>query len=298
MENENDANLLTNDKEGQIEENKGNNLNIQINIEQNDQDLIKNEIKEENQTEVKEGDKNAIDKLSLLKNVPLYIYSAKMLEINTSRLPIYFFKGSLIENKLAHSFKDIEIFRDTLKAFWPCTYIPNFPLRHEAVEENDKILSEEKKMKILNHFCKQIGEMKHLLESKITRIFITKPTDYLNKINGLKKENYSEIGERYLNTFNDLVQDKMELEKKEKFIREFAAKLEQIYAEYVSIGASVLKEMYNLKREQNTINYLTKMFIDFEQAMPNKKKRLDKLKEVVSPITSVSNILYDIIIIL
>ena len=297
MENENDPNLLNNDKEGQIEENKENNLNIQINMEQNDQDIIKNEIKDENQIEVKEGDKNTLDKLSILKNVPLYIYSAKMLEINTSRIPIYFFKGNLIENKLAHSFKDIEIFRDTLRTFWPCIYIPNFPLRNETVEENDKILSEEKKMKILNHFFKQIGEMKHLIESKITRIFITKPSDYLNKINGLKKENYSEIGERYLNTFTDLVQDKMELEKKEKFIREFTGKLQQIHAEYVSIGASVLKEMYNLKREQNTINYLTKMFIDFEQAMPNKKKRLDKLKDVVSPITSVSNKLYNIIII-
>ena len=298
MENENDTNLLNKNKEGQTEENKENNINIQISVEQNEQDIIKNEIKDENQIEEKEGDKNAIDKANILKNVPLYIYSEKMLEINTARIPIYFFKGNLIEDKLAHNFTDIEIYRDTLRALWPCIYVPNFPLRRDASDENEKILSEEKKMKILNHFFKQIGEAKHLVESKVTRIFITKPKDYLNKINGIKKANYSEIGERYLNTFNDLIQDKMVLQKKEKFIREFAGKLEQIYNEYVLIGASILKEMYNLKREQNTVNFLANMFIDFEQAMPNKKKRLDKLKDVVSPICSVSNILYNIIILL
>ena len=46
--------------------------------------------------------------------------------------------------------------------------------------------------------------------------------------------------------------------------------------------------MFNIKREQNTIKFLTDMFVDLEQAMPNKKKRLTNIKDIMSPICSVS----------
>ena len=103
---------------------------------------------------------------------------------------IYFIKGSSVPKKIARSFKDIQLYQDYLRNSWPCIYIPNFPFREETIEENEKIVSEEKKMNLLNHFFKQIGETKHLLECEITKIFITKPGDFATEMSIMKNENY------------------------------------------------------------------------------------------------------------
>ena len=49
--------------------------------------------------------------------------------------------------------------------------------------------------------------------------------------------------------------------------------------------------MFNLKREQNTIRYISNMFVDLEKAMPNKNKRLEKINEIMNPVCSVSYII-------
>ena len=92
---------------------------------------------------------------------------------------------------MARSFKDIELYRDYLRKSWPCIYIPNFPLREEAIDENKAIIPEEKKMTILNHFFRQIGEAPYLLECELTQIFATKPGDFSNDMAiSVKKDNY------------------------------------------------------------------------------------------------------------
>ena len=153
------------------------------------------------------------------------------------------------------------------------------------------LIPEEKKLTILNHFFRQIGEAPYLLECELTQIFATKPGDFSNDMAiSVKKDNYQTIGEKYLNTFKDFVYNKKELDEKESFINNFKKILEDTFKQFVVIGATVLKEMFNLKREQNTIKYISNMFTDLEKAMPNKKKRLDKMNEIMEPVCSVSNI--------
>ena len=151
-------------------------------------------------------------------------------------------------------------------------------------------------MNLLNHFFKQIGETKHLLECEITKIFITKPGDFVTEMNIVKKENYKDISEKYSQIFKDNAYTNKEIEEKEKFINNFKKILDETFKQFIIIGATVLKEMFNIKREQNTIKFLTDMFVDLEQAMPNKKKRLTKANELVAPICSVSNIIYKYLI--
>ena len=233
------------------------------------------------------------DKNDKTKYIPLYVSSGKILEVESMRIPIYFFKGTIVPKKIARSFKDIEIYRDYLRKSWPCIYIPNFPLREGAIDENQMIIPEEKKLTILNHFFRQIGEAPYLLECELTQIFATKPGDFSNDMAiSVKKDNYQTIGEKYLNTFKDFVYNKKELDEKESFINNFKKILEDTFKQFVVIGATVLKEMFNLKREQNTIKYISNMFTDLEKAMPNKKKRLDKMNEIMEPVCSVSNIMY------
>ena len=147
-------------------------------------------------------------------------------------------------------------------------------------------------MSLLNHFFKQIAESKYLLESEVTQIFTVQPGDFSTEITKLKKEDMKTISEKYLNTFTDFVYNRKETDEKEKFIKNFVGILSETYKQFIIIGATVLKEMFNYKREQNTIKFLADMFIDMELQMPNKKKRLGKIKDVVAPIMSVSNIIY------
>lgn len=324
MEDENAQNLLNNDENnnGEKEENKieikSDNQNDNNKDEENNKnEIILNEEKDNiNEIEInkeidkninqkdqihinkdKDGEKNkSHDNKKQKSNIPLYVFSAKILEINSVKILIYFIKGSSVPKKIARSFKDIQLYQDYLRNSWPCIYIPNFPFREETIEENEKIVSEEKKMTLLNHFFKQIGETKHLLECEITKIFITKPGDFATEMSIMKNENYKDISEKYSQIFKDNAYTNKEIEEKEKFVNNFKKILDETFKQFIIIGATVLKEMFNIKREQNTIKFLTDMFVDLEQAMPNKKKRLTKANELVAPICSVSNIIYKYLI--
>lgn len=324
MEDENAQNLLNNDENnnGEKEENKieiqSDNQNDNNKDEENNKnEIILNEEKNNiNEIEInKEIDKNinqkdqihinkdkdgennkSHDNKKQKSNIPLYVFSAKILEINSVKILIYFIKGSSVPKKIARSFKDIQLYQDYLRNSWPCIYIPNFPFREETIEENEKIVSEEKKMNLLNHFFKQIGETKHLLECEITKIFITKPGDFATEMSIMKNENYKDISEKYSQIFKENAYTNKEIEEKEKFVNNFKKILDETFKQFIIIGATVLKEMFNIKREQNTIKFLTDMFVDLEQAMPNKKKRLTKANELVAPICSVSNIIYKYLI--
>ena len=324
MEDENAQNLLNNDENnnGEKEENKieikSDNQNDNSKDEENNKnEIILNEEKNNiNEIEInkeidkninqkdqihinkdKDGEKNkSHDNKKQKSNIPLYVFSAKILEINSVKILIYFIKGSSVPKKIARSFKDIQLYQDYLRNSWPCIYIPNFPFREETIEENEKIVSEEKKMNLLNHFFKQIGETKHLLECEITKIFITKPGDFATEMSIMKNENYKDISEKYSQIFKDNAYTNKEIEEKEKFVNNFKKILDETFKQFIIIGATVLKEMFNIKREQNTIKFLTDMFVDLEQAMPNKKKRLTKANELVAPICSVSNIIYKYLI--
>ena len=324
MEDENAQNLLNNDEnnngekeENKIEINSDNQNDNNKDEENNKNEIILNEEKNNiNEIEInkeidkninqkdqihinkdKDGEKNkSHDNKKQKSNIPLYVFSAKILEINSVKILIYFIKGSSVPKKIARSFKDIQLYQDYLRNSWPCIYIPNFPFREETIEENEKIVSEEKKMNLLNHFFKQIGETKHLLECEITKIFITKPGDFATEMSIMKNENYKDISEKYSQIFKDNAYTNKEIEEKEKFVNNFKKILDETFKQFIIIGATVLKEMFNIKREQNTIKFITDMFVDLEQAMPNKKKRLTKANELVAPICSVSNMIYKYLI--
>lgn len=48
--------------------------------------------------------------------------------------------------------------------------------------------------------------------------------------------------------------------------------MEETYKRFIWIGATIIKEMMNIKREQNSIKFIINMFVDLEQSLPNKKR--------------------------
>ena len=263
------------------EEPKDNNININI----NQSDIQKEKI---NDGEKVKNEKEALDSKKKLINSPFYIFAAKIIDINSVDVLIYFLKGTLIPKKIVRSYRDLEIFRDCLLHSWPCTYVPNFPFRNISLEENDKIIPEEKKIRLLNHFLKQIGEIKYLLDCEITKVFAGQEIDYTKAMRALNKESIKDISEKYSKIFSEYKYDKKENDLREKNIKLNVKLFEETYRQYLIIGATISKEMFNLKREQNTIKFVNNMFIDLEKTMPNKKKRLTNINDIMSPICSVS----------
>ena len=263
------------------EESKDNNININI----NQSDIQKAKI---NDGEKVKNEKEALDSKKKLINSPFYIFAAKIIDINSVDVLIYFLKGTLIPKKIVRSYRDLEIFRDCLLHSWPCTYVPNFPFRNISLEENDKIIPEEKKIRLLNHFLKQIGEIKYLLDCEITKVFAGQEIDYTKAMRALNKESIKDISEKYSKIFSEYKYDKKENDQREKNIKLNVKLFEETYRQYLIIGATISKEMFNLKREQNTIQFVNNMFIDLEKTMPNKKKRLTNINDIMSPICSVS----------
>lgn len=263
------------------EEPKDNNININI----NQSDIQKEKI---NDGEKVKNEKEALDSKKKLINSPFYIFAAKIIDINSVDVLIYFLKGTLIPKKIVRSYRDLEIFRDCLLRSWPCTYVPNFPFRNISLEENDKIIPEEKKIRLLNHFLKQIGEIKYLLDCEITKVFAGQEIDYTKAMRALNKESIKDISEKYSKIFSEYKYDKKENDQREKNIKLNVKLFEETYRQYLIIGATISKEMFNLKREQNTIQFVNNMFIDLEKTMPNKKKRLTNINDIMSPICSVS----------
>ena len=263
------------------EESKDNNININI----NQSDIQKEKI---NDGEKVKNEKEALDSKKKLINSPFYIFAAKIIDINSVDVLIYFLKGTLIPKKIVRSYRDLEIFRDCLLHSWPCTYVPNFPFRNISLEENDKIIPEEKKIRLLNHFLKQIGEIKYLLDCEITKVFAGQEIDYTKAMRALNKESIKDISEKYSKIFSEYKYDKKENDQREKNIQLNVKLFEETYRQYLIIGATISKEMFNLKREQNTIKFVNNMFIDLEKTMPNKKKRLTNINDIMSPICSVS----------
>ena len=115
-----------------------------------------NEIKENENEENKPKSKEEIKK-NFLKTIPMYIYQAKVLEMNPVNLIVYFLKGTLIEKKIVRSFTDLEVFRETLKNAWPCTYVPNFPPKQYSLRnQSQKIQGIQSKDNLLYTFSQNI----------------------------------------------------------------------------------------------------------------------------------------------
>ena len=80
-------------------------------------------------------------------------------------------------------------------------------------------------MKMLNHFLKQIGESKHLLECQETKIFLKPAAEFADELNKIKKENHQELSDKYEKVFDDFIYDVNELNQKELHVRAHITKV-------------------------------------------------------------------------
>ena len=271
------------------------NLNNQSKINENEQNLKTEEKDNNNKIQEKKINKNKMEnRQEKIANIPVYINSAKSLEINQTQVLIYFIRGKLVHKEILRTFNDFELFHQTLLDMWPCICVPRLSFKQSS--GSSSISFPDVKTKLLNHFFKKLSESKELLNCEATKIFLSQDKNYNIKLSNMKmnKNNYKEISERYLKIFTDYEVDKKKIDEKEVFIKKFIKLLEVTYKRMKEIGKTIENEIFNIRKEQDSLDFVTEMFLDLEKSMPNPKKYLHDINDVVNPLKSVSKIKFNI----
>lgn len=263
--------------------NENNNNNILINTNKESQ------IKEEKSQDI-QTDKNIFEKNSdKLLNIPIYIYSAKTIEINSVSILIYFIKGKLVKKEILRTFDDFDLLHQVLSTTWPCLFIPGLAFKESSSSSKTSNKFPEIKTKLLNHFLKKLSESKPLLNCDATKIFLSQDKNFSMKLSQLNtSNNYKEISERYFKIFTDYIEDKKIIDEKEANIKKFIKLLDITYKKLEEVGKTIENEIYNIKNEQNSLDFVTKMFLDLEKSIPNSQNYLTNINVVVKPFKSVS----------
>ena len=64
--------------------------------------------------------------------------------------------------------------------------------------------------------------------------------------------------------------------------------LEITYKKLVDVGKTIENEIYNIKKEQSSLDFVTNMFLDLEKSLPNQSNYLTDIKNISKPLKSVS----------
>ena len=285
-----------NEKKEEEEKNK-----INVNSEEKDNKIEKGSNNPQSKSNKNEGKKepDKDDKKNKiinekLKNVPVYIHSAKTIEINSVPVLIFFIKGKLLQKEIIRTYADFDIYRSVLESLWPCLSVPLLPFKENIYDGDDKtpLRYTEVKTKLLNHFFRKLCESKELLLCDATKIFLSPDKNFAIRLSYLKPKSYVELSSKYSKLFKQYIVEKKILDEKEAYVKRFLKLLDVTLKHLNEVGFSIENEISNIRREQTTLDYVSSMFIDLEKSIPNAKKQLTNIGEVAKPLKSVSYIKY------
>ena len=288
------------EKKEEIKEEEKNKINDISEEEDNKNEKGKNNLqsksdKNEGKKEQTKDDKKSKIISEKLQNVPVYIHSAKTIEINSVPVLIFFIKGKLVQKEIIRTYADFDIYRQVLVSLWPCLSVPLLPFKENIYDGDDKtpLRYTEVKTKLLNHFLRKLCESKELLLCDATKIFLSSDKNFAIRLSYLKPKNYVELSQKYSSLFKQYIVEKKVLDEKEAYVTRFLKLLDVTLKHLNEVGFSIENEISNIRREQATLDYVSSMFIDLEKSIPNTKKQLTNINEVAKPLKSVS---YNIIL--
>ena len=304
IKNEEEPKLIDNNAMGKLEQDN-NILNIQNDNVNKKENIIEeiSTLKDENNINLLKINKESMPKEEKLQdiqtnknpekvlNIPIYIHSAKTVQINTVPVIIYIIRGKLVHKEILRTFNDFDLFYQVLSITWPCICIPGIVFKPSTSWSNSEIKFPDIKTKLLNHFFKKLSESKPLINCVATKIFLSQDKNYSIKLSNLNSPNVKEISERYSNTFTDYVDNKKITDEKEKAIKRFMKLLDITYKKFADVRKTIETEIYNIKKEQNSLDFITTMLLDIEKSIPYQTKCLADINDVVKPLKSVRNII-------
>ena len=288
------------EKKEEIKEEEKNKINEVSEEKDNKNEKRKNNLqsksdKNEGKKEQTKDDKKSKIISEKLQNVPVYIHSAKTIEINSVPVLIFFIKGKLVQKEIIRTYADFDIYRQVLVSLWPCLSVPLLPFKENIYDGDDKtpLRYTEVKTKLLNHFLRKLCESKELLLCDSTKIFLSNDKNFAIRLSYLKPKIYFELSKKYSSLFKQYIVEKKVSDEKEAYVTRFLKLLDVTLKHLNEVGFSIENEISNIRREQDTLDYVSAMFIDLEKSIPNSKNQLTNINEVAKPLKSVS---YNIIL--
>ena len=216
------------EKKEEIKEEEKNKINVVSEEKDNKNEKGKNNFqsksdKNEGKKEQAKDDKKSKIISEKLQNVPVYIHTAKTIEINSVPVLIFFIKGKLVPKEIIRTYSDFDIYRQILVSLWPCLSVPLLPFKENIYDGDDKtpLRYTEVKTKLLNHFLRKLSESKELLLCDATKIFLSADKNFAIRLSYLKPKTYVELSEKYSKLFKQYIVEKKILDEKEAYVTRF-----------------------------------------------------------------------------
>lgn len=217
-------------------------------------------------------------------DIPVYVAETKSIKVNNQKLVLYNLRGTLLEQEISRPYSEFDLFRKKLKEMYPCIFIPGIPNR-DFLGDMEVYLSE-MKSKLLNHFLKKLIENKELLNSNVTKTFLSKEKDYKVTLENYKRESFTTIYSKYRTYFTDFEEEKFESKSTERELDIFRKNMEAYKEKFDIIGKLLEDEIINVFQEQNAFNSVFELFTKLEKEIPGSGNTNQNVEKIIKPIKS------------
>lgn len=105
------------------------------------------------------------------------------------------------DSDLQRRYSDFVALRNKMLERWPGIFIPALPPKKAIGGTEPKYI--ESRMRLLNEFCFKLSKFPYLIQSEEANVFMTERNEVAKTIEKIKKEDYPQLKERYLNSFSN-----------------------------------------------------------------------------------------------
>ena len=125
-----------------------------------------------------------------------HLYIGKILSSSKDNESQFKVTGSLIKGSIVRTFDDFLLFREKIKEYWPCMYIPRLP--SEFTKDFYSMSSA-----LLNGFLSKIASMKELREIEPMKVFLSENKMYKKNMSNINKKSMNEIALFYIEKYRE-----------------------------------------------------------------------------------------------
>ena len=135
------------------------------------------------------------------------------------------------------------------------------------------------RLKLLNHFIRKITENPELYETEPFIFFLNDEKNYRNFLEKLDPGTPEEIKNRFLKVFPNFKYENYNKIEFEKYLDYWIKIFIKARDNIDKIGFVLENEILNIVKEQKNLSLIFKMFIDFENAIPNNQSVIKNPKQ-------------------
>ena len=250
-------------------------INTNLNLEKENVENPENE-KIENK-ELTEEEKKKKEQEDLIASLPLYITSYKLTLLNNEQVVLYSLKGLKVKSMIQRRYSDFEILRKKIGEFLPGVFIAGLPSTEILGDVDNK--ASEMRLKLLNHFIRKISENPELYETEPFIFFLNDDKNYRSFLEKLDPGTPEEIKNRFLKVFPNFKYENYNKIEFEKYLDYWIKIFIKARDNIDKIGFVLENEILNIIKEQKMLSHIFKMFIDFENAIPNNQSVIKNPKQ-------------------